>query len=83
MKTLGRIAYVLIFIASIAAGLYVGGWVMFIQPIIDACAHFDAGTLSAVVIGTTIIKCIFASTVGGLIVTFGIMVAGFIVSITE
>ena len=83
MQTLGRIAYVFILIASIAAGLYVGGWVMFIQPIIDACAYFDAGTLSAVIVGTTIIKCVFASTVGALIVTFGIMVAGFIVSITE
>ena len=83
MQTLGRIAYVLIFIASIAAGLYVGGWVMFIQPIIDACAHFDAGTLSAVVIGTTILKCIFASTVGTLIIAFGTLIAGLIASVVD
>ena len=58
-------------IASIALGVYVGGWLMFIQPIIEACKAFDAGTLTGLMVGTTVLKCIFASTVGGLIVYIG------------
>lgn len=55
-------------IGGIVIGLYVGGWVMFIRPIIEACRHFDAGTLTGVIVGVTILKCIFASTVGSLII---------------
>lgn len=62
---------VFIFIASVLLGIYFGGWIMFIQPILEACKAFDTGTLTAVMVGTTIIKCIFASTVGGLIVWLG------------
>jgi hypothetical protein len=51
-------------IGGIVGSLYVGGWVMFIQPIIEACRHFDAGTLTGIIVGVTILKCIFASTVG-------------------
>lgn len=62
-------------IGGIAIGLYVGGWVMFIRPIIEACRHFDAGTLTGVIVGVTILKCIFASTVGSLIVYVGSVLA--------
>ena len=65
----------LVLIGSIALGLYVGGWMMFIQPIIEACKAFDAGTLTGLIVGTTVIKCIFASTVGGLIVYIGAGIA--------
>lgn len=54
-------------------GLYVGGWMMFAQPIIDACKHFDAGTLNATVIGLTIIKCILAGVVGSVIAGLGMI----------
>jgi hypothetical protein len=58
----------LFIIAGVVGGLYIGGWIMFIQPIIEACKHFDAGTLTGVMVGVTILKCIFASTVGSLII---------------
>ena len=56
-----------IFIIGIVASIWVGGWIMFVQPIIEACRHFDAGTLTAMIIGTTILKCIFAGGVGAAI----------------
>lgn len=61
----------IVFIGSIVGGLYVGGWLMFIQPIIEACKAFDAGTLTGLMVGTTVLKCIFASTVSGFIVYIG------------
>ena len=58
-------------IISILSGLYVGGWLMFIQPIREACVAFDVGTLTGVIVGETILKCFFASTVGTLITYIG------------
>ena len=58
-------------ILCVASCFYVGGWLMFIRPIIEACRHFDAGTLTGVIIGVTILKCIFASTVGIIIFYVG------------
>ena len=65
----------IIFVASIIGGIYVGGWLMFIQPIIEACKHFDAGTLTGLIVGATILKCIFAGAVGGIIVHIGSIIA--------
>ena len=62
-----KVLGVLFIIAGIVGGLYVGGWIMFIQPIISACKSFDAGTLTGTIVGTTVLKCSFASVVGGLI----------------
>ena len=62
-------------IGSVACGLYVGGWLMFIQPIIEACKAFDAGTLTGLIVGTTVRKCVFAGTVGGVIVWIGSAIA--------
>lgn len=67
MKIIGWV----IIAASVIAGLYVGGWLMFVQPIMDACRHFDAGTLTGTIVGMTVLKCVFASFVGGLIATVG------------
>lgn len=63
-----------ILIAGIAAAIYFGLWVMFIKAILVACAAFDAGTLTATLVGMTVIKCLLASTVAGIIiaVSFGI-----------
>ena len=58
---------VLIMVVGFAIAGYIGIWEMFIGPIIDACKHFDAGTLTGLIIGKTVIKCIFASTVSSLI----------------
>ena len=60
---------VLVFVFGLAAACYFGGWVMLIKPILAACAAFDAGTLTATIIGITIIKCLFAGVVFSLIVT--------------
>lgn len=65
---------VLFIITGILGGLYVGGWLMFIQPIIDACKSFDAGTLTGTIVGVTVLKCIFASVVGGLIAWLGCVI---------
>ena len=54
----------LLMIIGIAAGLYVGGWLMFIQPILEVCKCFDAGTLTGTIIGVTILKCVFSGAVG-------------------
>lgn len=62
-------------IGGIASGVYVGGWLMFIQPIIEACKAFDAGTLTGLIVGTTVLKCVFASAVGWLIAYIGIAIA--------
>ena len=62
-------------IGSTLLGLYVGGWMMFIHPIIEACKAFDAGTITGLIIGTTVLKCMFASAVGGIIVWIGAVIA--------
>ena len=68
----------IVLIGSVVGGAYVGGWLMFIQPIIEACKAFDAGTLTGLMVGTTVLKCIFASTVGGFIIWIGSAIAGFL-----
>ena len=65
----------IVFIGSAAYGVYVGAWLMFIKPIIEACKAFDAGTLTGLMVGTTVLKCLFASAVGWLIVYVGSVVA--------
>ena len=65
----------IVLIGSIVCGLYVGGWLMFVHPIIETCKAFDAGTLTGLIVGTTILKCIFASTVGRLIVHVGLQIS--------
>lgn len=61
----------LILLAGIVGGLYVGGYLMFIKAILIACHAFDIGSLTAVLVGKTIIKCVFASVVGRLIAFAG------------
>lgn len=64
-----------VLIGSIVGGLYVGGWLMFIQPIIEACKAFDAGTLTGLMVGITVLKCMFASAVSGIIIWIGSAIA--------
>lgn len=71
-----KIIGVLLMIAGIVGGLYVGGWMLFIQPIIEACQAFDAGTLTGTIVGITVLKCIFASAVGSIIAYVGLLVGG-------
>lgn len=71
---------VIIIIASILGGVYLGGWLLFVKPILAACAAFDAGILTSTLVITTIIKCIIASTVGTIIVNVGVIIGSFIAS---
>ena len=72
---------VLVAVAGVLLGLYTGGWVLFIQPIIQACKAFDAGVLTATIIGITIVKCVCAEAVGSIIAYISILVAGLIASL--
>lgn len=65
----------IVLIGSMVSGVYVGAWLMFIKPIIEACKAFDAGTLTGLMVGTTALKCVFASLVGWIIVYVGSVVA--------
>lgn len=64
----------IILIGSILCGLYFGGWIMFIQPIVEACKCFDAGTLTGAIVGSTIVKCALASFVTSIIISAGIFI---------
>lgn len=68
MKVFKIILGLLLIVGGFIFAGYVGIWEMFIGPIIDACKAFDEGTLTALIIGKTIIKCCFASTVSALII---------------
>lgn len=83
MKKFINIVSLIIFVGGIAAAIYVGGWSMFIQPIIEACKHFDAGTLTGVVIGTTVLKCIFASAVSSIIIYVSAFVASVLKAVAD
>lgn len=83
MKKISKAIHWIIFAAGIVGGLYVGGWLMFIQPILEACQHFDAGTLTGLIIGTTVLKCAFASAVSGLIIGASSFIAALIAAVVE
>ena len=74
MKKFLQIIGIIIIIAGVALGAYVGIGVMFIKPILSACAAFDAGTLTGSIVGLTVVKCIFAGVVGTLIGCVGVFV---------
>ena len=65
----------IVFIGSAVYGVYVGAWLMFIKPIIEACKAFDAGTLTGLMVADTVLMCLFASVAGWSIVYVGSIVA--------
>lgn len=67
-----------IYTISIIIGFYVSIWVMLVEPIIYACQCFDAGTLTATIIGITIIKILLSGFAGILIMLIGFAIAFFI-----
>ena len=71
MKRFLNILGISIFIVSILNGAYVGGFLMFIKPIITCITAFDLGTLTGTMIGWSIVKCVFAGTVSGIIIYLG------------
>ena len=63
-------------IIGIILGIYVGGWLLFIKPIVVACAAYDAGTLTGSMIGWTIIKClVFAPIAAKVIMNVALTIA--------
>lgn len=70
-----RLIGTIIMLATIIGSIYVGGWLMFIKPIIDACKAFDAGTLTAAMVGIAFLKCFFAGVVGTIIFYVGVFLA--------
>lgn len=69
---------VIVYVISIIIGFYVSIWVMLIEPIIYACQCFDAGTLTATIVGITIIKILLSGFAGILIMFVGFAIAFFI-----
>lgn len=69
---------VVIFCLGIALAAYTGGWLLFIKPIMECLKAFDSGLLTGVMVGATVLKCIFAGTVGSLIVWFSSIIAAII-----
>lgn len=70
---------IIILALSFILAAYVGLWLMFIDPILYACSCFDAGMLTGTVIGITILKCVFASPVAGIILFIGAGISNIII----
>ena len=77
MKNVKVVIGIISLIVGIFGSLYVGGWCMFIQPIIEVCKAFDAGTITGLMVGVTVLKCIFASFVGSVIFILGYLLSIF------
>ena len=69
----------LIMIAGLLGGAYVGGWLMFVKPIIEVCKAYDAGTLTGLMVGIAVIKCLLAGAVGCTIFYTGLLIGRFFV----
>lgn len=69
---------IIVYAISIILGFYVSIWAMLVEPIIYACQCFDAGTLTATIIGITIIKILLSGFAGILIMFIGFAIAFFI-----
>lgn len=69
---------IIVYAISIILGSYVSIWVMLVEPIIYACQCFDAGTLTATIVGITIIKILLSGFAGILIMFIGFAIAFFI-----
>lgn len=63
-----NILAVIVFILGVVLAGYTGGWLLFIKPIIDCCKAFDAGSLTGLMVGITVLKCVFASAVASIII---------------
>lgn len=68
---------------GVILGLYVGGWLMFVKPILAACALLDSGMLTGGILGMTIIKCLLASVVGWIVFYVTALIGTIIASIIE
>lgn len=60
------VASIFVMIICILMGVYVGGWLLCLEPILDVLHHIDAGTLTGSIVGFTIIKCFLAGPVASI-----------------
>lgn len=65
-------------VAAFILGIYVGAWKMTVVSIISLCNAYDDGTLTGILIGTAILKCLFAGASMVVIWYLGSIVAAFI-----
>ena len=79
----GKIASRILILAGIIGGVYVGGWIMVIKPIMMCCQMADEGILTAVMVGKTVLSCLFATTVGLLISGVGLFVGKVVEGATQ
>ena len=63
----------IISLLGVLCGAYVGGWLLFIKPILDCAVALDTGSISSVLIAVSLLKCIFSSIVGFAIAAAGII----------
>ncbi len=73
MKKPRKIIGNLIMLLGVAAGLYVGLWIMLIRPIIETAAAFDNGTITAMMIAGTILQVLLSAGTGSAIAGIGII----------
>ena len=83
MKKIKIIFGVLIILSSWICASYVGGWILFIKPIITACIAFDNHALTGLIIGTTILKCLFSSAVFSVIIYLGSSIGMFLLLLSS
>ena len=62
---------IVIYLIGLAVSVYVGGWVMLIQPIRGTITAYTLGTLTLRQLVINVIKCISSLTVAGLIWCIG------------
>ena len=73
MKKLRKIIGNMIMLLGVAAGLYVGLWLMFIRPIIETAAAFDNGTITAMMVAGAILQVLLSTGTGSVIAGIGII----------
>lgn len=73
MKKLRKIIGNMIMLLGVAAGLYVGLWLMFIRPIIETAAAFDNGTITAMMAAGAILQVLLSTGTGSVIAGIGII----------
>ena len=62
---------IVIYMTGLGAAVYVGGWVMLIQPVRHTIAAYTLGTLTLPQLILAAVKCISSLTVAGLIWCMG------------
>ena len=62
--------FVALSVASALFALWIGGWVLFLEPIVDAFMKLQSEQLTPSIIIGTVVKCIIAGPVGCAIYTF-------------